>query len=371
LPTSEAPDLAVAELAAAYLRHARTTYSVEEVGNIRSALSAASDLFGDSDAAAFRVRDLGLVRDAMVRRGWSRKYINKQVSRVCAAWRWGHEQGLVPENYASMKALSPLRKGRTAAREAPAVEPVPPELLAATRASLADGLRDMVDLQLYSGARPGEIVRLRRGDVVIDGEVWVARPSEHKTASMKTRAIFFGPRSQEILRRYLLRPDDAYLFSPAEIESRRRSDLTAARGTPDSHGNVVGSNRQRRPRRRPGARYTTRSYARAIARACERAFPLPPELARGRVATGPKRQRWETTAEWRARIGSRWPEVEAARRSHHWHPHQLRHNAATSARRIAGLEGAQVVLGHSHARVTEIYAQRNEALAAQVAAKIG
>ena len=36
-----------------------------------------------------------------------------------------------------------------------------------------------------------------------------------------------------------------------------------------------------------------------------------------------------------------------------------------------GLEAAQVMLGHSRADVTQIYAERNEALATKVAAKIG
>jgi hypothetical protein len=35
------------------------------------------------------------------------------------------------------------------------------------------------------------------------------------------------------------------------------------------------------------------------------------------------------------------------------------------------LESAQVVLGHSKADVTQVYAERNEDLAATVAAKIG
>jgi integrase len=54
-----------------------------------------------------------------------------------------------------------------------------------------------------------------------------------------------------------------------------------------------------------------------------------------------------------------------------WHPNQLRHLRATEARRAFGLEAAQVLLGHSRADVTQIYAEKNEALAAMVAAKIG
>ena len=55
----------------------------------------------------------------------------------------------------------------------------------------------------------------------------------------------------------------------------------------------------------------------------------------------------------------------------HWHPHQLRHNYATDVRRQFGLEAAQILLGHSKADVTQIYAERDMTRAATVAEKIG
>ena len=53
-----------------------------------------------------------------------------------------------------------------------------------------------------------------------------------------------------------------------------------------------------------------------------------------------------------------------------WHPHQLRHNAATRIRKECGLEAAQVMLGHSRADITEVYAQRDAEKAREVAAKM-
>lgn len=55
----------------------------------------------------------------------------------------------------------------------------------------------------------------------------------------------------------------------------------------------------------------------------------------------------------------------------HWHPNQLRHLFATEVRKAHGLEAAQVLLGHSRADVTQVYAERNLALAARVAKEIG
>jgi len=64
-----------------------------------------------------------------------------------------------------------------------------------------------------------------------------------------------------------------------------------------------------------------------------------------------------------------------------WHPHQpcpakhwrrrVRHNAATELRKEFGLEAAQILLGHSKADVTQVYAERDDNRAAAVVAKIG
>ncbi len=63
--------------------------------------------------------------------------------------------------------------------------------------------------------------------------------------------------------------------------------------------------------------------------------------------------------------------LAAWRKAHRWHPHQLRHNYATDVRGQFGLEAAQVLLGHTKADVTQIYAERDMNRAANVAAKIG
>ena len=55
----------------------------------------------------------------------------------------------------------------------------------------------------------------------------------------------------------------------------------------------------------------------------------------------------------------------------HWHPNQLRHSKATEIRRQFGLEAAQVVLGHAKADVTQVYAERDSALAVEVMRRIG
>lgn len=49
-------------------------------------------------------------------------------------------------------------------------------------------------------------------------------------------------------------------------------------------------------------------------------------------------------------------ELKAWHKQFHWHPHQLRHNAATYLRKEFGLETARIILGQRSAAITEIYA---------------
>ncbi len=111
-----------------------------------------------------------------------------------------------------------------------------------------------------------------------DPECWVYRPGRHKSEHHdKGRAIFIGPRAQEIiLPRMLEAGDSGKLFSISRAGLRT-----------------------------------------AIERGCRRAN-IP-----------------------------------------NWHPNQLRHSAATEFRSKFGLEAAQVLLGHSQADVTQVYAERD------------
>lgn len=65
--------------------------------------------------------------------------------------------------------------------------------------------------------------------------------------------------------------------------------------------------------------------------------------------------------------------TRAARRAGvpHWHPHQLRHTAASRIRKDFGLDAAQAVLGHARADVTQVYAEVSLAKAAEVAERWG
>jgi site-specific recombinase XerC len=116
-------------------------------------------------------------------------------------------------------------------------------------------------------------------------------------------------------------------------------------------------------------RYTKDSYRRAVERGCEQAFEMPAELRSvsktvARMTKISKAQREETRLRLSA-DASEW------RRKHCWSPNQLRHSRATAIRERFGIEAAQTVLGHSDPRVTEIYAERDFAMAANIMKEIG
>jgi len=96
---------------------------------------------------------------------------------------------------------------------------------------------------------------------------------------------------------------------------------------------------------------------------CDRTFPLPEALAK---------RADETDAQWHKRLNKEQKaELVAWRKAHRWHPHQVRHNCARMVRHAYALEAAQVLLGHSKADVTQVYAERDMNRATQVAPKIG
>ncbi len=122
----------------------------------------------------------------------------------------------------------------------------------------------MIQLQILTGMRSGEVVRLRPRDVDQSGAAWVYRPEYHKTDYLNIeRTIYLGPQAQQILRPWLERDMDAYCFSPLEAEAERNAHRKQARKT-----KVTPSQAARRPTAAPKRpkrdRYDRDSYRRAI-----------------------------------------------------------------------------------------------------------
>ena len=375
--------VSVAEVLAAYWTWAVTHYGSSELGCLRVVIRLLRQMFGSTPAGDFGPNRLRLIRDQMIvgdenadppRNPWARRTVNHNVHRLVAIFKWAASHEMVPASvYERLKTVAALRRGATAARETEQVRPVSLEQVEAVRPYLSRQVNALISLQLHTGARGGELFRLRPIGIQIHDDlgIWTIEPADHKTAYRgHSRTIFLGPRAQAVIEPFLAgRSVDAYLFSPAEAEADRRSAARAARKTPSEPGNRPGTNRRDQPERAPGDHYTANSYRVAIQRACDRAFP-PPDHLRPRVLPNGRR---ETKQAFLCRLTeAEREELRRWRERHRWHPHQLRHAAGTRIRRECGLEAAQLALGHSSAKVTDaVYAERDMARVIDVMRKIG
>lgn len=367
-PTDAAAAITVAEIIAGYWDHAQGYYRradgtpTDDTKSIKKALGPLRRLYAPTEAAVFGPLALKAARDEMIRMGWCRTYINSQIGRIRRMFKWAVENELVPPAvHQGLVAVVGLKAGRCEAPESAPVRAISTEVVDATLPFVSRQVAAMIRVQLLTGMRPGEVCLMRCTELDMSGDLWRYAPSSHKTAHHgHERLIYLGSRSQEIIKPFLKADVQAFLFSPADAEAERR--VSRKRGKRD-------------PQKRPGQRYTVTSYCRAIQRACAAAFPPPDHLARRRVeAAGRKHKstRRETTAEWKTRLGPElWAALKAWRQEHRWHPHQLRHTAATELRRKYGLEAAQVILGHKQLTVTQVYAEKNVAAAEQIMRQVG
>jgi integrase len=372
-----AADISVNELLLAYMqfcggyyRHADGT-PTSETDNIRLALRPLKNLYGHTRAAEFDSLALEAVREEMIRGGRCRKRVNRDTNRIRRMFRWAAAKKLVLlAVHESLATVEGLRAGRSDARETAPVRPVADPVVALTIPYMRPQVAAMVQLQLLTGMRPGEVAVVRGMDLEMSGKVWTYRPGsdagphgKHKTAHRdRERVILIGPRAQEVLRPWLRLNMGEYLFQPREAVEQYRAELRAKRKTP-----LTPSQTQRRPKNKPeraaGERYRVSSYDHAVMNACDAAFPPPVPLAR---------QEGETNKAWLARIGPEgWDELQRWRKAHRWHPNQLRHTKATELRREFGLDAARAVLGHRSPQVTEVYAEIDVAKAAQVMERLG
>ena len=337
-PQAEAAVLTVTELLARYWKYAKGYYRKDgqptnEISALKTALRPVRELYGKQNAQDFGPLALEAVRQRMIDAGWSRTGINRAVFRIRRVFRWGVAKELIPAAvYESLCCVEGLKRNRTEARESEPVLPVSDEIINQTLPHLPAVVADLVRVHRLTGMRPAEACMMRPCDIDRTADVWLYRPESHKTQHRG--------RDREILLRDLGRGADGYCFRACGSEDKRLAEQRANRQTPLSCGNRPGKRK-----RKLGDRYDVHTYRRAIHRGCDKAFPAPKGMK------GEKLKAWQS--------------------KHRWSPNRLRHTAATQFRREFGLEEAQILLGHSEASVTQIYAERDLAKGLEVARRIG
>lgn len=323
-------EITISELCSMYWEHASVRYTVDgcpttTLDHVKSALGAMRKLYGKTLASEFGPAKLRVVRKTWIDAGLCRTTVNSYTKWLKATFKWAvSEEKISDGRYARLATVRGLERGRNEAKESEPVRPVPADDIDAIRSFVSGQVWAMIQLQLLTGARSQEVVGLRAIDIDVSEEVWNARLSKHKTAYRgKRRTLYFGPKAQSVLREFMRdRRVDAHLFSPREATAERAAQAPTHRRNAQPQSPRQGS-------RRIGEQYTVASYRRAVERGCCRAG-----VAR-------------------------------------WTPHRLRHNAATNIRKEFGLEAAQVILGHSHANITELYAELDEGKAIQAMLSMG
>jgi integrase len=328
-------DLTVNELLVRFWTHVEAYYRdadgtpTREAENYKHSLRPLKSLYGHTQARDFTPMSLKAVRQTMIDYGLCRRVINQRIGRIRRCFKWAVAELLVPPGvYQALQTVEGLAKGRSAAAETEKVKPVPDALVDAVLPKLNRYVAGMVKFHRLTGCRPQDVCNLRWCDIDRTGDVWTYRPRKHKcTWRGKDRVVAIGPKAQKVLAEFPTADPSNFIFSPTGMTVERLKLLRSLRKSKVQPSQVTRA--KKKPQSKPGEKYNPRSYALAVRRACIRAG----------VA--------------------------------HFHPNQLRHARGTEVRRAFGLEGAQVVLGHTKADVTQVYAETDVTLAVRIARETG
>jgi integrase len=299
------------EIILGFDRHCESTMRPAGVDKVRDSLKPLLRLYGDRPAVQFDAISYATVRAAMIMDELCVSTIRLRLAIIKKLLAWAIVRGLIPDKtlnlVAALEKAEPLRAGQGGVKPSRPVRPVPVADVQAVLDHVPPTVKAMLELQLATGMRPGEVRHMTTGQIDRSDELLIYHPDKHKTKYLgKSKEVVLGLRAREIITPFLKVDPAAILFPPAD-----------------------GSGPTRKGKRRPGPMYTKGSYANAITRGCRR-----------------------------ARVPA-------------FSPNQIRHTYATMIRKEFGLEAAQVMLGHSRADVTQIYAEANRDVATSIAAKVG
>jgi len=358
VPVAAPSELTIGELTMRYKVHAEGYYvkkgkPTSEVSTIKRSLTFLNRMYYKESVSSFTSKKLELVRESIAsdpvvkihkKKGKdgkidakavvlhdakSRSTANKYTGKIKQMFKWAvHEELVDPSVYERLRALPPLKRGRTKAREMPKVRAVSDAHIAATLEKLSPVVADMVRVQRLVGCRPQDITNMCPAEIkkTPDGEPWLYSPASHKTEHRDQDLVLaIGPRAQAILERYWPKKATEVFFSP-RATVRLRNDAQRGNG---KNADAVAKRPKKVAARPPSDRYDSGSYRRAVNRACELA------------------------------------EVPS------WSPNQLRHSRLTEVRAQHGAEAARTLVGHKNLNTTEIYAEQDLKKAIQVAKESG
>jgi integrase len=331
-----AGDLTVAEvLLRFWTAHETTLYQDPDTGEetpegsrVGQTIRALRELYAHTRAAEFGPLALKTVQAAMVKAGLARSEVNRRVGRVKRIFKWAVGEEIIPPSVHHALATVAGLNAKSGCRSTEKVKPVADDVIEKTLTTCNHPVAAMIRLQRLTGMRPGEVCRMTWSEIDTSGPVWVYQPGRHKNAWRgKDRVIAFGPKAQAILADFRHVEPEQPIFSPARLMKERWAEMRKKRKSKVQPSQITRA--KVRPKRRWAIRYTPKSYRQAVVRASKRA---------------------NVTA---------------------WFPYQIRHTAGTEVRKRFGLDGAQTLLGHEKADITQVYAMLAKDDVTRIAAEIG
>lgn len=327
----------VAQVVAAYLDNLETRgRSRDHIRECERACETMVSMFGALRASDFRARHMAMVREAMLAesakreqdrtgganaRKLSRQTINSRFYKARTAFKVAASIGLIDEEVVMrLKVAEGVDRGDKRVRRTAPKARITRDQVDTTIARMPTVVADIVRLQLHTGARPTEVLSMRKVEIDRTGPVWVYSPKRHKSAHLEIdRHIFIGEEGQRILQPYLLLSMKLAepLFTQGLIADRSKQWYREQATTPRKHEvSAAGDPRIKYPERA----WTVEKYRAAVNRACARA--------------GVER----------------------------WNPHQLRHLRIDEWARTLGIDAARMMAGHTSNSMTEHYTDQMGAM---------
>lgn len=344
----------VADLIDRYLVHTRQRYQKHgrptgHHSSIWNTLKPFLIEYGDTATAKFGLDELEEYQRTLDRAGkLCRNQVNARIRIICACFTWGArhkdpetgERLVPPATAAELRMIENLRRGYCQAVDHPRRLAAPIEDIKKALKELAGPVRAMVQVQLLTGARPGEVRTMKAREITRAGDVWEYRPESYKTEHFEAddagrKVIFLGPKTVKEIRPLLDAAEkdaesggEGFLFRPKDAAALRHRKSAVKKKTPSRA--VRDALRAARPRRTWGECYTATAYRNALQRACERAGVKP------------------------------------------FTPYQIRKARATEIDREYGADAAAIQLGHRSVKTTiDHYIDPRTEQARDLAKKIG
>ena len=145
-------------------RYVKNSEPTSEVRSFRAALRPVRRLYGQEPVTCFGPLALAACKQQLIDAGIFRKRINQHLTRIRHVFKWGVAQEMVSESiWRALCAVEGVRRGE--AVEGEPIRPVDEDHIKHIEAYVSPQIWAMVNVQLWTGCRPGEACAMRTIDL--------------------------------------------------------------------------------------------------------------------------------------------------------------------------------------------------------------